>query len=155
MKKFEGHLNAKDLKFSIVISRFNNLITSRLLDGAIDALIRHGAVEENIDVMWVPGAFELPSVAKLAVNSKKYSAVICLGAVIRGDTPHFDFVAAEATKGIAAVGIQSAIPVTFGVITADSMEQALERSGAKAGNKGVDAAISAIELADLYKKIIG
>jgi 6,7-dimethyl-8-ribityllumazine synthase len=153
MKTFEGHLSGKDLKFGIVISRFNELVTGRLLDGAKDALIRHGADDENIEVIWVPGAFEIPSAAQVAVQSDRYEAVICLSAVIRGDTPHFDYIAAETTKGIAAVGLQSKIPVTYGVITADTLEQALERAGSKAGNKGWDAAVSAIEMTDLFRKL--
>ncbi len=153
MKKTEGHLSAAGLQFAIVISRFNELVTGRLLAGAEDALVRHGADSENIEVIWVPGAFEIPMAAHRAMKKGGYHAIICLGAVIRGDTPHFDFIAAEATKGIAALSLKADIPVTFGLITADTLDQALQRAGSKAGNKGWEAAVSAIEMADLYKKI--
>ncbi len=153
MKTIEGYLSGNDFAFAVVISRFNELITQKLLDGALDCLIRHGASTERIHVIWVPGSFEIPMVARKIVKSNQYDAVICLGAIIRGDTPHFDFVAAEAAKGIASVGFDSHIPVTFGVLTTDSIEQAIERAGTKSGNKGWDAALSAIELANLYHKL--
>ncbi|MBN1552592.1 6,7-dimethyl-8-ribityllumazine synthase [bacterium] len=154
MKIIEGHLHAKDFKFAIVVSRFNDLITTKLLDGALDALLRHGAIQENISVFRVPGAYELPLVAKKLCTKSTFDAVICLGAVIRGDTPHFDYIASETAKGIASVSLEHGIPVSFGVITADTLEQALERAGSKSGNKGWDAAVSAIELADLYQKLV-
>jgi 6,7-dimethyl-8-ribityllumazine synthase len=149
----EGKLSAKDLKFGIVVSRFNEVISKSLLSGAVDCIIRHEGLESDITVAYVPGAFEIPLTAKKLADSKKYDAVICLGAVIRGATPHFDYVASEASKGIAQAGIESGVPVIFGVITSDSIEQALERAGTKAGNKGWDAALSAIEMADLFKKL--
>lgn len=151
VKTYEGNLIAKDLKFGIVVGRFNEFISSRLLSGALDALIRHGASEENIEVSWVPGAFEIPLIASKMAKGGNYDAVICLGAVIRGDTPHFDYVANEVSKGIAKVSLDSGLPVIFGVVTADNIEQAIERAGTKAGNKGWDAAISAIETANLVK----
>lgn len=150
---FQGKLDAKGKKFGIVVSRFNEFITSKLLSGAIDALVRHGADENNIDAAWTPGAFEIPAIAKRMAASGKYSAVICLGCVIRGGTPHFDYIAAEVSKGVASVSMEAAIPVIFGVLTTDSIEQAIERAGTKAGNKGADAAISAIEMSDLYQKL--
>ncbi len=153
MRTYEGFLSAESFSFAIVVSRFNEMITRKLLDGALDALVRHGALKENITVIWVPGAFELPIVAAKIMKKGTYHAVICLGAVIRGDTPHFDYVAAETAKGIAATAMQSSLPVAFGVLTTDTLEQALERAGAKAGNKGWDAAVTAIELADLYQKL--
>lgn len=152
-KLYEGKLIAADLKFGIVISRFNEFITSKLLDGALDALIRHGAEDKNIEVAWVPGTFEIPLIAQKMAGSKKYDAVICLGALIRGSTPHFDYIAAEASKGIAQVGLVTGIPVIFGVITTDNIEQAIERAGTKAGNKGASAAEAAIEMANLVKSI--
>ncbi|MDK2821080.1 MAG: 6,7-dimethyl-8-ribityllumazine synthase [Clostridia bacterium] len=148
----EGYLQAEGLKFGIVVSRFNEFITSKLLDGALDALNRNGADLNNVDIAWVPGAFEIPITAKKML-SRGYDAVICLGAVIRGATPHFDYVASEVTKGIAQVGLNSEVPVIYGVITADNIEQAIERAGTKAGNKGFDAAITAIEMANLFNKI--
>jgi 6,7-dimethyl-8-ribityllumazine synthase len=147
----EGHLEAKGIKFGIIVSRFNDFITGRLLEGALDALYRHGAQEEDVDIIRVPGAFEIPLAAKKVIN--RYQALICLGALIRGETPHFDYIAAEVTKGIANIGLETGIPITFGIITADSLEQAINRAGAKAGNKGAEAALSAIELADLWKKL--
>jgi len=153
MRTYEGNLIAKDLKFSIVIARFNEFIGSKLLSGAIDALVRHGAEEEEIEIIWVPGAFEIPLVAKKLAKSEKYDAVICLGAVIRGATTHFDQVSNEVTKGIASVSLETEVPVIFGVLTTDTIEQAIERAGTKAGNKGVDAAITAIEMANLLKEI--
>jgi 6,7-dimethyl-8-ribityllumazine synthase len=153
MKTYEGNLIAKDLKFAIVIARFNEFIGSKLLSGSIDALVRHGAKEEEIEIIWVPGAFEIPLVAKKLAKSKDYDAIICLGAVIRGATTHFDQVSNEVTKGIASVSLETEVPVVFGVLTTDTIEQAIERAGTKAGNKGVDAAITAIEMANLLKEI--
>lgn len=152
-KVIEGNLSAAGLKFGIVASRFNEFITSKLVDGAMDALKRHGANMAKVDVAWVPGAFEIPQVCQKMAKSNKYDAVICLGCVIKGDTPHFDYIAAEVSKGVAAVGLQSGIPVIFGVLTTDSIEQAVERAGTKAGNKGFEAASSAIEMADLFKNL--
>ena len=149
----EGKLNAKGLRFGIVVSRFNDFICDRLLSGALDVLTRNGANEEDIEVLKVPGAFEIPQVAKKMSLSKKYDAVICLGAVIRGATPHFDYIAAEVSKGIAAIALESEIPITFGVLTTDNLEQAIERAGSKAGNKGWDAALSAVEMANLYREM--
>lgn len=149
----QGFLNAKGKKFAIVASRFNELISNQLINGAIDCLIRHGAEEKELKVVWVPGSFEIPLAAKKISASKKYDAVICVGAVIRGDTPHFDYVAAEVSKGIAHVGMDTGIPVIFGIITSDSLEQALERAGVKAGNKGWDAALAAVEMVDLFSKL--
>lgn len=153
MKTYEGQLIARDYRFAIVISRFNDFISHRLLGGALDALKRHEAMEENIEVIWVPGAFEVPLMAQKAAKSGRYDAVICLGAVIRGGTPHFEYVAAEVSKGIAKVGLDTGVPTIFGVITSDTLEQAIERAGSKAGNKGWDAAISAIEMADLIHRV--
>lgn len=153
MKRIEGELQAEGLKFAIIVSRFNEFITGKLLEGAIDALIRHGAVEKNIDIIKVPGSFELPLVAKKAAQKKSYDAVICLGTIIRGATPHFDYVAAEASKGIATASMDTGVPIAFGVLTTDTIEQAIERAGTKSGNKGWDAAIVAIEMAQLLKKI--
>ncbi|SHJ61070.1 6,7-dimethyl-8-ribityllumazine synthase [Parasporobacterium paucivorans] len=153
MRKLEGNLIAKDLRFGIVAGRFNEFISSKLLSGALDGLIRHGAAEEDIDIAWVPGAFELPLVAQKMAASKKYDAVICLGAVIRGSTSHYDLVCAETTKGIASASMQTGIPVLFGVVTTDSIEQAIERAGTKSGNKGYDSAVSAIEMANLLRQI--
>ena len=152
-RHYEGHLVADGLRFGIVVARFNEFITNRLLGGAMDALLRHGADEERIDVAWVPGAFEIPLAAAKMASSGRYDAVICLGAIIRGATPHFDYVAAEASKGLAMVGLDTGVPVIFGVITADTIEQAIERAGTKAGNKGWDAALSAIEMSDLMRKL--
>ncbi len=153
VKRYEGSLDAKGMKIALVVSRFNNFFTDKLLSGALDCLIRHGADEKKLDVAYVPGSFEIPVVAGRLAKMKKYDAVICLGAVIRGDTPHFDFVATEASKGIARLGMDSAIPVVYGLITADTLEQAVERSGTKAGNKGWDAAQTAIEMVNLYRSI--
>jgi len=149
----QGYLNAKGKKFAIVVSRFNELISNQLLNGANDCLLRHGADDKDIKVYWVPGSFEIPLTAKKIAMTKKFDAVICLGAVIRGATPHFEYIAAEVSKGIANVGLETGIPVVFGIITSDSMEQALERAGVKAGNKGWDAALTAIEMSDLMSKI--
>lgn len=152
-KKIEGVLTAKGLKAALLVSRFNDFITGRLKDGAVDCILRHEGDEKNITEVWVPGAFEIPAVARKLALSKKYDAVICLGAVIRGATPHFDMVAAEVSKGVAAVGLETGVPVIFGVLTTDTIEQAVERAGTKAGNKGWDAAMAAMEMADLYRKI--
>ena len=149
IKIFEGKLLAQDLKFAIVLARFNEFITNKLLGGALDGLKRHGAEEENIEVAWVPGAFEIPFIAQKMAASGKYSAVICLGTVIRGSTPHFDYVCAEVSKGVAQIGLTTGIPTIFGVLTTETIEQAIERAGTKAGNKGFDAAVSAIEMANL------
>lgn len=152
-KIIEGNLDAGKLKFAIIVSRFNELISKGLLGGAEDCLKRHGAKEANIDVVWVPGAFEIPLIAKKI--AKDYDAVICLGAVIRGATPHFEYVAGEAAKGVAKVSLDSGVPVIFGILTTDNLEQALERAGAKPGNKGFAAALSAIELANLTELVEG
>ena len=153
MKVLEGNLIAKGIKVGIVVGRFNECIGSKLLSGALDTLRRHGADEADVSVAWVPGAFEIPLTAKKMAKSGKYDAVICLGAVIRGATAHFEYVSAEVSKGIAAVGLDSEIPVIFGVLTVDSIEQAIERAGTKAGNKGSEAAASAIEMVNLLKEI--
>jgi 6,7-dimethyl-8-ribityllumazine synthase len=154
VKTLEGKLSAKGFNFLLVVSRFNRVFAEQLLGGAIDCLIRHNADEENIKVVWVPGAFEIPQVIKKCLaGNKKYDAVIPLGVVIRGDTPHFDFIASEVSKGIASLGLEGKVPIVFGILTCDNMEQAMERSSAKAGNKGWDAAISAIELVNLWKEI--
>jgi 6,7-dimethyl-8-ribityllumazine synthase len=152
-KVFEGQLLGKGLKFGVVVARFNEFITSKLLGGAQDALNRHGVSEADVDIAWVPGSFEIPLVAKKLAESKKYDAVICLGTVIRGATPHFEYIASEVAKGVAHVGLEAGIPVMFGVITADTIEQAIERAGTKAGNKGFDAAVGAIEMANLLRNI--
>lgn len=153
MKIIEGKLDARGLKFGIIVSRFNEFITSRLLEGALDALIRHGADESDIEIVRVPGSFEIPIVAKKLAQSGKFNAVICLGTLIRGATPHFDYIAAEVSKGIALVGLETGVPVSFGVITADTIEQAIERAGSKSGNKGWDAAIVAIEMAKVLEQL--
>jgi 6,7-dimethyl-8-ribityllumazine synthase len=150
-KTLEGKLSAAGLRFALIVSRFNDFVVGRLQDGAIDAIVRHGGDEKNIEIIKVPGAFEIPLIAKKAAKSGKYDAVICLGAVIRGATPHFDYVAAEVSKGIATVGLETEIPITFGVLTTDNIEQAIERAGSKSGNKGWDAAVSAIEMVSLLK----
>ena len=147
MKIYEGKLLAQDLRFGIIVSRFNDFICDRLLGGALDALKRSGAEEKNIDVFKVPGAFEIPLIAKKVAGTGRFDAVICLGAVIRGSTPHFDYVANEVSKGVASVSLDAAIPISFGVLTTDTLEQAIERAGSKAGNKGWDAAMAAIEAA--------
>ncbi len=151
MKTIQGNFNAKDLKFGIITSRFNEFIGSKLLSGAKDGLLRHGAEENNIEMVWVPGSFEIPLMAKKMAKTGNYNAIICLGAIIRGSTPHFDFVASEAAKGVAMAGIETEIPIAFGILTTDNIEQAIERSGTKAGNKGFDAAMTAIEMANLMK----
>ena len=153
MKTIEGKLDGKGLRFGIVIARFNEFISGKLLSGCLDGLNRHGADEKKIDIVWSPGAFELPLLAKKLAQSEKYDAVICLGAIIRGATPHFDYVAAEVAKGIANVSIDTGMPVIFGVLTTDNIEQAIERAGTKGGNKGFDAALAAIEMAHLMKEI--
>ena len=153
MNIIEGKLIAEGQKIAIVAGRFNEIITNKLLGGAVDAFKRHGGEEENIDLAWVPGAFEIPLVAKKLAESKKYDAVVCLGAVIRGATPHFDMVANETTKGIASAGLQTGVPIIFGVLTTDNIEQAVERAGSKAGNKGFEAVTTAIEMVNLMKQI--
>jgi len=153
MNRLEGRLDAHDMRFGLVVARFNDFITGRLVDGAMDALTRHGADSAAIDCAWVPGAFEIPLVARRMAASGRYDAVICLGAVIRGATPHFDYVAAEVAKGVGQVGLEAGVPVLFGVLTTDTIEQAIERAGTKAGNKGVDAALAAIEMVDLLRNI--
>ncbi|MBI4800169.1 MAG: 6,7-dimethyl-8-ribityllumazine synthase [Desulfarculus sp.] len=152
-KTLEGLLQAQGMKFALVVGRFNDFISSKLMEGALDTLKRHGASEDDITVAWVPGSFEIPLVAGKLATSGKYDAVITLGAVIRGATPHFDYVAAEVSKGVAQVGMQSGVPVIFGVLTTDTIEQAIERAGTKAGNKGADCALAAIEMVDLLRKI--
>jgi 6,7-dimethyl-8-ribityllumazine synthase len=150
---YEGALIGKGLKFGVVIARFNEFITGKLLEGAKDALLRHGVGQNDIDVAWVPGSFEIPLAAKKLAETKKYDAVICLGAVVRGATPHFEYVAAEVSKGVARINLDGGLPVAYGVITADTLEQAIERAGTKAGNRGFDAAMTAIEMANLLKNI--
>jgi 6,7-dimethyl-8-ribityllumazine synthase len=152
-KTIEGKIVAKGMKFGIVASRFNDFICSRLIEGAVDALVRAGAEEKDIEVAKVPGAFEIPVAAKKLAKSGKYDAVICLGAVIRGATPHFEYISAEVAKGIALVGLEAEVPVVFGVVTTDTIEQAIERAGSKSGNKGWDAALTAVEMIDLFKRI--
>lgn len=153
MKTYEGKLVSKEIKIGIVVARFNEFITSKLLGGAIDGLVRHDVKEDNIEVAWVPGAFEIPLVAKKMANSGRYDAVICLGAVIRGSTSHYDYVCNEVSKGIASVSLESGIPVMFGVITTENIEQAIERAGTKAGNKGYDCALGAIEMVNLLSEL--
>lgn len=153
MKTLEGKLTAKNMKIAIVVARFNEFITSKLLSGCVDCLIRHEAADEDLTVAWVPGAFEIPMAAKKFAESGKYDAVICLGAVIRGVTPHFDYVCAEASKGIAQVSMQTGVPVAFGVLTTENIQQAVERAGTKAGNKGVDCAMTAMEMVNLFKEM--
>jgi 6,7-dimethyl-8-ribityllumazine synthase len=153
MTVYEGDLIGSGLKVAIVVSRFNELLSSRLLGGATDALARHGVNADDVDVAWVPGAFEIPMVAKKLATSEKYDAIVALGVVIRGATPHFEYVAAEVSKGVAQVALKTGVPVAFGVVTADSIEQAVERAGTKQGNKGWDAAVSAIEMANLLKTL--
>jgi 6,7-dimethyl-8-ribityllumazine synthase len=153
IKKIEGKLIAKDRKFAIVASRFNEFISNKLIEGALDCLIRHEADDKNITVTWAPGSYEIPLVAKRLALAKKYDAIICIGAVIRGATPHFEYVATEAAKGVARVSYDTDVPVIFGIITADTIEQAIERAGIKSGNKGWDAALSAIEMVNLLNNI--
>ena len=150
-KVYEGKLDARGLTFGLIVSRFNNFLTDKLLEGAIDCLKRHGAEEEKLSVAYVPGAFEIPYVASRMAKAGDYDAVVCLGALIRGDTPHFDYIANEASKGIARIALETGVPVIYGLVTADTLEQAIERSGTKAGNKGWDAAEAAVEMVNLYK----
>ncbi len=149
----EGKLNAQGKRFALVVSRFNDLITTRLLDGALDCLQRHGAVDEDIEVAWVPGAFELPVVAQKMAQTGRFDVVTCLGCIVRSDTPHFDYVAGESSKGIARVGLDTGVPITFGVITADTVDQAVQRAGVKSGNRGWDAGMNAVEMASLMAAI--
>jgi 6,7-dimethyl-8-ribityllumazine synthase len=153
MKKLEGKLDAKGVKFGLVVSRFNNFLTDKLVEGALDCLVRHGAVITEQTVAYVPGALEIPAAASRLAASGKYDAIVCIGAVVRGDTPHFDYVAAESAKGVARLGLEQKVPVIYGIITADTLEQAIERAGTKAGNKGWDAALAAIEMVNLYQAI--
>ena len=153
MKVIQGELQAKGMKFAVVVSRFNDFITGKLLEGAVDGLLRHGAKEEDIDVIKVPGAFEIPLTAKKVAAKGSYNALICLGTVIRGATPHFDYVAAEVSKGVATASMETGVPIAFGVLTTDTIEQAVERAGTKSGNKGFDAAMTAIEMAQVFKKL--
>ncbi|EEP60062.1 6,7-dimethyl-8-ribityllumazine synthase [Sulfurihydrogenibium yellowstonense] len=153
MNIIEGKLSAEGLKFGIVVGRFNSFITERLLEGAIDCILRHGGSKDNIEIVKVPGSFEIPLTAKKLAKSGKYDAVICLGAVIRGSTPHFDYVANEVTKGIAQVSLETEVPISYGILTTDTIEQAVERAGTKMGNKGFDAAMVAIEMANVLKSI--
>lgn len=152
-KVFEGKLLGEGKRFGIVVSRFNEFITKKLLEGCMDGLLRHGVREEDIEIFWVPGSFEIPIVARRLAKSERYDAIICLGAIIRGATPHFEYIASEVAKGIAATSLETGVPTIFGVITTDNIEQAIERAGTKAGNKGWDAAVTAIEMADLLKGI--
>jgi 6,7-dimethyl-8-ribityllumazine synthase len=153
VKVVKGSLIAKGMKTALIVSRFNEFISSKLLGGAQDALVQHGAEEKDMSVFWVPGSFEIPPVAAKLARSKKYDAIVCLGAVLRGDTPHFDYISNEVAKGVAHVALRENTPCIFGVITADTLEQAIERAGTKSGNKGRDAALSAIEMYNLYKKV--
>ncbi len=153
MKIYEGKLTSNKIKYGIIVSRFNEFINNKLLEGAIDCLKRHGAIDEEIQVAWVPGAYEIPLVAQRMAGTKRFDAIICLGAVIRGATPHFDYISAEVSKGIANVGLQNDIPIIFGVLTTDTIEQAIERAGTKSGNKGWDAALSAIEMVNLFRSL--
>lgn len=155
MKVYEGHLMGQGLKFGVVVGRFNEFITNRLLSGALDTLKRHGVADDDIEVAWVPGAFEIPTVARRMIDLGRFDAVVCLGAVIRGATPHFEHVANQVSRGVAKISLDSGVPVTFGIILADSIEQAIERAGTKAGNKGGSAAEMAIEMANLLKGISG
>ena len=152
-KIIEGKLDAKGLRVGLLVSRFNSFISDRLVEGAIDGLLRHNAEKEDINIVRVPGAYEIPPAAKKMAESGRYDAIICLGAVIRGATPHFDYVSAEVSKGVACVSLDSGIPIAFGVLTTDTIEQAIERAGSKAGNKGFDAAMAAVEMANLYKAL--
>ncbi|MDK1031767.1 MAG: 6,7-dimethyl-8-ribityllumazine synthase [Planctomycetia bacterium] len=152
---YQGQLVAGKHRFAVIVSRFNEFISSKLLSGAIDALVRHGVDDKAIDVVWTPGSFEIPVAAGRLASSGKYNAVICLGAVIRGSTPHFDYIASDAAKGIAQVGVSTGVPTIFGIITTDTLEQAIERAGTKAGNKGADAAVAAIEMANLFDALPG
>ena len=151
--EYQGKLIGTGKTFGIIVSRYNSFITKRLLEGAIDGLVRHGVKEEDIGVFWVPGAYEIPITAQKVIQRGKYDAVICLGAIIRGETPHFDFVASESAKGITQIGLSSGVPVIYGIITTETLEQAIDRAGAKTGNKGTDAALSAIEMVNLFDQI--
>lgn len=153
MKEVKGDMVVKNKKFALIVSRFNEFISSKLLEGAKDTFFRHGAGENDLSIYWVPGSFEIPAVAQKLAKSKKFDSIVCLGALLRGDTPHFDYIASEAAKGIAKVSMDEGIPCVFGIITADTLEQAIERAGTKSGNKGRDAAMTAIELVNLYDKI--
>ena len=153
VKTYEGDMIAKGSKFAIVVSRFNDFMTKELVSGCVDTLTRHGAKSEDVSITWVPGAFEIPTVAQKIARSKNYDAIICLGTIIRGATPHFDYIASEASKGVAKVSLDSGLPVIFGIITADTIEQAIERAGTKDGNKGKDAALNAIEMVNLMRQI--
>jgi len=153
MKVVKGNLSAKGMSFALVASRFNEFISSKLVDGAVDALLRHGADESDVHLYWVPGSFEIPPLAKKLAMAGKFDAVICLGAIIKGDTPHFNYIANEAAKGVALAGMSTDTPCIFGIITSDTLEQAIERAGTKSGNKGADAAMSAMEMADIYRKV--
>lgn len=153
MNIYKGKITGEGLKFGIVVSRYNELITKKLLEGALDALMRHGTKEDDIKIVWTPGGFEIPAVAARMLKKKEFNAIICLGAVLRGATPHYELVAGQISRGIATLGIQSDIPIIFGVVTTDTLEQAIERAGTKAGNRGWDAAISAMEMANLYSQI--
>lgn len=153
MKTIEGQLSAAGKRFGIVVGRFNSFVSKQLLEGAVDCLTRHGAGDKDIEVVWVPGSFEIPMAAQRLAQTQNYAGVICLGVLIRGQTPHFDYIAGEATKGIAQVALATGIPTSYGIITADTLEQAIERAGTKAGNKGWDAALSAIEMADLFTNL--
>jgi len=153
MKVYEGNLLGKGLKIGIVVSRFNEFITSKLLEGALDGLRRHGVDEENIEIAWVPGSFELPYTAKKMAERGIYDAIVCLGAVVRGATPHFEYIASQVARGVAQTSLESGLPIIFGVVTTDTLEQAIERAGTKLGNKGFDAALSAIEMANLYRQL--
>ena len=150
---FKGSMIATGKRFALVASRFNEFITSKLVEGAVDTLVRHGVSGDQIDIVWVPGSFEIPAVARRVARKKKYDAIVCLGCVIRGDTPHFEYVAGEVAKGVASASAESEIPILFGVLTTDTIEQAIERAGTKAGNKGSDAAAAAVELANLYAQL--
>lgn len=152
-RSFEGNLVGEGLRFGVVVARFNEFITGKLLQGAMDAFVRHGVRESDVDVVWVPGSFEIPLAAKVLAQTQKYAAVICLGTVVRGGTPHWEYIASEVAKGVAAVGLETGVPTIFGVITAETLEQAIERAGTKAGNKGFDAAVSAIEMANLMSSL--
>lgn len=152
-KLIEGRLSAEGMRFAVVVGRFNDFVSSKLVDGAVDALVRHGASPDDITIVKVPGAFEIPMTAKRLAASGRFNAVVCTGAVIRGGTPHFDYVASEVSKGIATVSLETGVPVAFGVLTTDNLEQAIERSGSKAGNKGAEAALAAIEMVDLLRRI--
>jgi len=153
VKTIEAQLVAKGKRFGLIVSRFNDFISKRLLEAAVDTLVRHGALEKDLDVVWVPGAFEITLIANQMARAKKYDALVCLGAIIKGSTPHFEYIASETAKGIASVNLATGKPVAFGIVTADNLEQAIERAGAKQGNKGRDAALSAIEMANLVAKL--